>query len=282
MLIDGSSMIFRAFYGVPRTMKGPDGNLNNATRGFLDLLARLLAERRPARVLVATDEDWRPAWRVELIPDYKAHRTGEPVPPELEPQMPVTWDVLRAVGFAVLGAADYEAEDIIASVARKAKGRVEIISGDRDLFALIRDPTVTVIYPQGKGQWLRVDEAVVEARYDIPGRSYADFAVLRGDPSDGLPGLPGVGDKSAAAMLRRHGSIEGVLWDGNLTTPNVDYLKRAIKVVTPVADIPLQIPPALVPSAAADPAALTRLQKKHGLGASVDRLLAALPGQELA
>jgi 5'-3' exonuclease len=276
-LIDGSSVIFRSFYGVPKTMRTPDGGLNNAIRGFCDVLARLLVERRPKRVVVATDEDWRPAWRVELIPEYKAHRTAEPVPPELDPQIPVAWDVLRAFGFAVLGAKDYEAEDIIASVAKRAEGRVEIISGDRDLFALVSDPRVSVLYPQGKGQWLRVDEAEVEARYDIPGRTYVDFAVLRGDPSDGLPGLRGVGDKSAAAMVRRHGSIEGVLWDGKLSKPDVEYLRRAIRVITPVADIPLTIPPALVPTAPADPRRLEQLKKQHGLGNSVDRLLAALP-----
>src|SRR5438094_6379711 len=209
MLIDGSSLIFRAFYGVPRTMRAPDGSLNNALRGFLDLLARLLAEPRPARVLVATDEDWRPAWRVDLIPSYKAHRTAEPVPPELEPQIAPAWKVLGAIGVEVLGAAGYEAEDVIASVAARATGRVEIVSGDRDLFSLVRDPDVCVIYPEGKGVWRRVDEGDIAARYDIPGRAYADYAILRGDPSDGLPGLRGVGDTTAADLLGRYGSIEG-------------------------------------------------------------------------
>ena len=219
MLIDGSSLIFRAFYGVPRTMKAPGGGLNNAIRGFIDVLARLLAERRPARVLVATDEDWRPDWRVDLIPSYKEHRTAEPVPPALEPQIPVAWDVLRAVGFAVLGARDYEAEDIIASVAKRANGRVEIISGDRDLFALVRDPRVSVIYPQGKGQWLRVDEKEVATRYDIPGRAYADFAVLRGDPSDGLPGSVA---SATRARLRCCGAMAASRrCSGRATSPSV-------------------------------------------------------------
>jgi 5'-3' exonuclease len=277
MLIDGSSLIFRAFYGVPRTMKAPGGGLNNAMRGFLDVLARLLTERRPARVVVATDEDWRPQWRVELIPSYKTHRTAEPVPPELDPQISPTWEVLRAFGFAVVGAAGYEAEDIIASVAAQASGRIEIISGDRDLFALVRDPDICVIYPEGKGKWRRVDEAEIEARYQIPGRTYIDYAVLRGDPSDGLPGLPGVGDKSAAAMVRRHGSIDGVISGAKLSETNVDYLRRAISVVRPVDSIPLQLPPAEVPRHAVDPDQVNVLARQYGLGGSVDRLRAALP-----
>jgi len=273
MLIDGSSLIFRAFFGVPRTMRAPDGSLNNAIRGLLDVMARALVPRRPRRMVVASDEDWRPNWRVELLPGYKAHRVAEPVPPELAPQIPRVWEVLDAIGIPVVGVRDYEAEDIIATLVRKAKGTVEIVSGDRDLFALVRDPSVWVLYPEGKGQWRKVDEADIEARYSIPGRAYGDYAVLRGDPSDGLPGLRGVGDKNAAALLRKHGSVEGLLRDGKLRDEERDYLQRALKVVTPVDNIPIELPEARVPPAPHDAARLDALKQKYGLGGSVERLL---------
>jgi 5'-3' exonuclease len=186
LLIDGSSMIFRAFYGVPASVSGPDGQPINAVRGFLDALARLIVQRRPRQLAVASDEDWRPAWRVALIPAYKAHRVAEPVPPGLASQMDVIAGILCAVGVDQVGVADHEAEDVIATWSALTSGTVEVVSGDRDLFALVEDPRVRVLYPE-KGGLAVVDEAEVTRRYGVPGRRYADFAVLRGDPSDGLP-----------------------------------------------------------------------------------------------
>src|SRR5213080_3719351 len=146
MLVDGSSLIFRAYFGVPQTVRSPDGRPVNAVRGFLDNLARLLTERRPRRLAVASDEEWRPRWRVELIPSYKAHRVAEPVPHGLIPQFPVIHEILEAVGVDFVGVADHEAEDVIATwTARAAGATVEIVSGDRDLFALVRDPAVMVL-----------------------------------------------------------------------------------------------------------------------------------------
>jgi 5'-3' exonuclease len=276
LLVDGSSLIFRAFFGVPQTVVGPDGSPINAVRGFLDYLARFITERRPIHLAVATDEDWRPAFRVDAIPSYKTHRTAEPIPPLLEPQMPIIMDVLAAFGIAVVGAAGFEAEDVIASLVQFAEGRVEILSGDRDLFALVRDPDVVVLYPQSRGEVQVVDEAEIERKYGIPGRSYVDFAILRGDPSDGLPGLPNVGEKKAAALIHRHGSIEGVLWEGNLTEADVDYVQRAIKVVPPVATIPLERPEGRLRNDAADATRVAVLKKHYGLGGAVDRLLRAI------
>src|SRR6202165_1906198 len=144
-------MIFRAFYGVPQTNRAPDGTLINAVRGFLDRLASLINERKPRHVAVTTDEDWRPDWRVELIPSYKEHRTGEPVPPALIPQMPIIMQCFEAIGGDAIGLADYEAEDIISSLASKVSSPIEIASGDRDLFSLIRDREVVVLYPEKGG-----------------------------------------------------------------------------------------------------------------------------------
>jgi 5'-3' exonuclease len=276
LLVDGSSLIFRAFFGVPQTVVAPDGGPVNAVRGFLDYLARFITDRRPMHLAVATDEDWRPAFRVEAMPTYKTHRTAEPVPPALEPQIEIAMEVLGAFGIAAVGAPGYEAEDVIASLVKFAKGPVEILSGDRDLFALVRDPDVVVLYPQSRGEFLVVNEAEIERKYGIPGRCYADFAILRGDPSDGLPGLPNVGEKKAAALIQRHGSIEGVLWDGNLSEEDIDYIQRAIKVVRPVTTIPLERPDGALRAGSGDPERVAELKLKYGLGGAVDRLLGAI------
>ncbi len=280
-MIDGSSLIFRAFFGVPQTVKGPSGLPVNAIRGFIDYLARFIIDRKPQKLVVATDEDWRPQFRVDVIESYKSHRTAEPIPPDLIPQMAPIMEVLAAVGIPAIGAEGFEAEDVIATIVKKVGvgPRIEILSGDRDLFALVRDPDVVVLYPERRGEFSIIDEAEITRRYDIPGRLYGDFAILRGDPSDGLPGLPGVGAKKAAAMLHRHSSIEAVLWDGNITKEDAVYIKKAMSVVLPVETIKLDVPDARVPTAPNDPAALARLKKDYGLGGAVERLLKALEGQ---
>ena len=154
LLIDGSSMIFRAFYGVPASVRGPDGQPVNAIRGFLDALARLVAQRRPRQLAVASDEDWRPAWRVELIPAYKAHRVAEPVPPGLAPQMEVIAEILRAVGVDQVGVADHEAEDVIATWSALTAGTVEVVSGDETSSPSSRTPGCGCSTPRrGAWQW---------------------------------------------------------------------------------------------------------------------------------
>ncbi len=178
---------------------------------------------------------------MELIESYKSHRVAEPVPAALAPQIPVIYDILEAVGIDVVGVDEHEAEDVIATLTRLASGTVEILSGDRDLFALVQGARVRILYPEKAGLAV-IDEDEVSRRYAIPGRRYADFAILRGDPSDGLPGLKGVGSVGAAAMIRRYGSIEGVLRDRALRDSDRDYLVRAMRVVAPVADLPIALP----------------------------------------
>ena len=275
LLIDGSSLIFRAFYGVPQSWHAPDGTLVNAVRGFLDTLARLITERKPRHVAVATDEDWRPDWRVELLPGYKVHRTAEPVPPALEPQMPVIMACLAAIGVDAVGAADYEAEDVIASLASRVKPPIEIVSGDRDLFSLIRDPDIRVLYPEKAGLAV-VDEAEVERRYSIPGRSYADFAVLRGDPSDGLPGVAGIGPKKAADLVKRYGSLQGMLDAGIFRAADAAYLERASKVVAPVRDLALKVPRGRRTKYPEHPELVTEIGRQYGVDSSIERLVTAL------
>jgi 5'-3' exonuclease len=276
LLLDGSSLIFRAFFGVPRTVVSPAGAPVNGVRGFLDYLARFIGEMRPSNLVVASDDDWRPQFRVDALPSYKSHRVEEPIPPELAPQMPIINRVLEAFGLCRVGVPGFEAEDVIASVLSHARGRVDIVSGDRDLFALVRDPDVRVLYPAGQGRLDVVDEAEIERRYGVPGRLYGDFAILRGDPSDGLPGLPGVGPKKAVDLLRRHGSLDGLLRDGRLNAPDRAYLEAAMRVVLPVGDIPLPALQAGVPQAPAHPEQLEVLKLEFGLGGAIDRLVRVL------
>jgi len=274
-------MIFRAYYGVPAGDPGPDGFHVNAIRGFLERLGRLVAQRRPRHLAVADDEAWRPDWRVDLLPTYKSHRVAEPVPTGLEPQLPAIGALLEAIGIDMVGVAEHEAEDVIATWCRLAPGTIEIASGDRDLFALIESPRVCVLYPEKSGLTV-IDEDEVTRRYDIPGRRYMDFAILRGDPSDGLPGLKGVGAVTAAGMIRRHGDIAGVLRDRDLRDADREYLENAMRVVPPVDDLPITLPAGRRGSYPADEAAMRSLADRYGVREVCSRLLAALRSLESA
>ena len=279
MLIDYSSLLFRTFHTIPATVP------MNAVYGFLNMLARLLVDRRPDRLAVAVDDDWRPDFRVEAIPSYKAHRVSDSDEPDpIEPQEALGRDVLRAFGIAVVGAAGFEAEDVIATLAARARERVDVVSGDRDLFALVRDPDVRVLYPlTGVTKLLEVDEAEIGRRYGIPGRAYGDFALLRGDPSDGLPGVPGIGEKTAAKLIAEHGSLAAVLAAKNLPPAIArrlaaarDYLAAARRVVLPVATIPLPAVDLTVPERPANRATLARIAAEHQLATPVKRVEDAL------
>jgi 5'-3' exonuclease len=275
LLIDGSSLIFRAFYGVPAGDRTTAGIQVNAIRGFLERLARLIAERRPRHLAVADDWAWRPQWRVDLVPTYKSHRVAEPVPATLEPQIPVIRDLLEAIGIDIVGVAEHEAEDVIATWSRLATGTVEIASGDRDLFALVEDPRVRVLYPEKSGLSV-IDEGEVTRRYGIPGRRYADFAILRGDPSDGLPGLKGVGGVTAAGMIRRYGDIAGVLRDRPLGEADRQYLTNALRIVPPVADLPIVLPSGRREAYPENAGVVESLAAHYGVREACQRLLAAV------
>ena len=281
LLVDGSSVMFRAFFGIPVTVRSPQGEPVNAVRGFLDMLARLVTDRNPGGLVVATDEDWRPAFRVKVIPSYKTHRLERgAMPAELRPQEPVILAVLKAIGVQAIGAAGYEAEDVIASLLPRLQGTVEIATGDRDLFALVRDTDVRVLYTQqGIGRLLIVDEAEVERRYGIPGRRYGEFAVLRGDPSDGLPGVPGVGEKTAAQLIRRYGDLDSLLKSGRLGPDAASYVERARQVAMPVATAAVPVPHSRRPPVPADPQAQARLDERYGIAGSTGRLVQALHGR---
>ena len=295
MLLDTASLYYRAFYGVPDTVRAPDGTPVNAIRGLLDMTSRLVRARNPARLVACLDADWRPAFRVEAVPSYKAHRlaadgASEDTPPALVPQVPVIEEVLRAAGIAVAGQPGFEADDVMATLAARADGPVDVVTGDRDLFQLVDDArAVRVIYTvRGLQNMDVIDEAAVAAKYDIPGRAYADFAALRGDPSDGLPGVPGVGEKTAAALIRAFGSIEGIttaLDAGHGGFPRGsrdklekarDYLDIALSVVKVVDDAPVPDVDGTLPAVPADPDRLQELGERWGLGSSLGRFTSAV------
>lgn len=254
LLVDVSSLIYRAYFSTPDTVRAPDGTLVNAAHGFLAMLARLIDDYRPERICCAADESWRPEWRVKLIDTYKTHRTEtgslqQQADLELDKQMPIIFGFLQLCGIEVVGYPDYEAEDVIGTLAMRASGRVAIVSGDRDLFQLVRDPDVYVLYPKrGVSVVDHVNESYIEEHFGIPGRAYRDYAVLRGDASDGLPGVRGIGEKIAASLITKYGGLDAVVaaaevGEGGLALNKVrsslDYIKRAVQVVTIATDLPL-------------------------------------------
>ncbi len=295
LLLDSASLYFRAFHGIPQSVTAPDGTPVNAVRGFLDMTATLVTRFRPARLVACMDADWRPAFRVAAIPSYKTHRLspagGEETPDALGPQVPLIEAALDALGIARLGVEGYEADDVIGTLVAHEHGAVDIVTGDRDLFQLVDDRgPVRVLYTSRGVRNLEVlDEAAVQGKYEIPGRAYGEFAVLRGDPSDGLPGVAGIGDKTAAALIRRFGSVDGVLAalaegvaDGfpagsrSRLAAARDYLAVAPLVVRVASDAPLPSYHDSLPAAPADPAALVTLCDQWSLDSSVERVLKAL------
>ncbi|MFF7093568.1 5'-3' exonuclease H3TH domain-containing protein [Streptomyces rubradiris] len=299
MLLDTASLYFRAYFGVPDSVRAPDGTPVNAVRGLLDFIDRLVKDHRPDHLVACMDADWRPRWRVDLIPTYKAHRvaeehTGAPdaeeVPDTLAPQVPVIDEVLDAIGIARVGVAEYEADDVIGTFTARARGPVDIVTGDRDLYQLVDDERrVRVLYPlKGVGTLQVTDETLLREKYGVDGRGYADLALLRGDPSDGLPGVAGIGEKTAAKLLAEFGDLAGIMAavddPGAKLTPSQrkrltearPYLAVAPKVVRVADDVPLPEVGTVLPDAPRDPAALAGLARRWGLGGSLDRLLTTL------
>jgi 5'-3' exonuclease len=301
MLLDSASLYFRAFYGVPDSFRAPDGTQVNAVRGFLDMVATLVTMRRPGRLVACWDDDWRPEFRVAAVPSYKTHRlaTGslvvEEVPDPLETQVPVIIDILAALGIARVGCPGYEADDVMGALADRAAaagdGPVEVVTGDRDLFQLVDDAReVTVLYVgRGVRNLEVVDERWLERKYGVHGGpAYADLATLRGDPSDGLPGVPGIGEKSAAGLLSKFPDLVAVRQAAAAGDPRIapglakkilaadDYLTAAAVVVQVARDAPVPEVDDALPFEPADVPALAELADRWGVRSSVNRVLAAL------
>ncbi|GIH29118.1 5'-3' exonuclease [Acrocarpospora phusangensis] len=292
MLLDTPSLYFRAYYGIPESMTAPDGMPVNAVRGLIDMIATLVRSHSPTELVACMDADWRPAFRVAAIPSYKSHRVAqgnqEEIPDTLAPQVPVIEEVLAALGIATIGVPGYEADDVIGTLATRHQGAVEIVTGDRDLFQLVDDakPCRVLYTVRGIRNLQLVDEAFVTAKYGIPGRAYADFATLRGDPSDGLPGVPGIGEKTAAALITRFGSLDALLAatgdEGfpagarNKLAAAGDYLAVAPAVVQVAHDAPIPDVSLAVPSEPRDAAHLVELADRYGLDGPLNRLLPVL------
>lgn len=291
LLVDAPSLFYRALFSTPDTISTPQGTPINAAYGFFRMLAQLIADRDPDYIGCAEDGNWRPEWRVELLEGYKSMRAEpgsqqEQAEEKLADQVPVIYELLEMCGIGVAGHPEYEAEDVIGTWAAKAPGRVEIFSGDRDLWQLVEDPRCTVLYPvRGVSVIDTVDESYIATKCEIPGRAYRDFAVLRGDPSDGLPGVRGIGKKMAAGLLTRYGTIEAVIAaaesgesGGGLAKVRneLDYVRRAVQVVTIARDVPLP-EVSLARPRRVDPAVI-RHAATYGLGSPIKRLVAALEG----
>ncbi len=299
MLLDTASLYFRAFFGVPDSIRSPDGQPVNAVRGLLDFISRLVGEYEPTHLACCWDNDWRPAWRTDLLPSYKAHRVveeheGDPdqeeVPDPLEAQIPVIVDVLEAFGIAIVGADGYEADDVIGTLATRATMPVDIVTGDRDLFQLVDDSReVRVLYvARGVGKHERVTEAVVRDKYGVDAAQYADFATLRGDASDGLPGVPGIGDKTAATLLGRFPTMASLLAAVEDPASDLapgprrklrdaaDYLAVAPTVVKVACEIELGDPDLALPRTPREPDALVALAERWGLDSPTARLVETL------
>ncbi|MGZ4782036.1 MAG: 5'-3' exonuclease [Oryzihumus sp.] len=299
MLLDSASLYFRAFYGVPDRRRTPQEPPTNAVRGFLDMIATLVTTHAPTHLVACWDNDWRPAFRVAAIPTYKTHRLAsgsdavEDTPEDLVPQVPVIRDALQALGIARVGADGYEADDVIGTLTHLAGGRmpVDVVTGDRDLFQLVDDAAgVRVLYTARGG--VRDADVVTQdflrARYAVAtGAAYADMATLRGDTSDGLPGVQGIGEKTAATLIARYGDLAGVrraLAEGDPQIKGAqrtrleaasDYLDAAPTVVQVARDAPVGEVDGVLPGAVADPVLMSRLAADFGLAGSFNRVLAA-------
>ncbi|TMS54620.1 5'-3' exonuclease [Mycobacterium sp. DBP42] len=309
LLLDGASMWFRSYFGVPSSIKAPDGRPVNAVRGFLDSIATLVTRERPRRLVVCRDDDWRPQWRVDLVPSYKAHRVEQPqpdglpdveeVPDDLTPQVEMIMDLLDAFGIVTAGAPGFEADDVLGTLAtREQHDPVVVVSGDRDLLQLVRDepaPAVRVLYiGRGLAKATKFGPAEVSETYGVPvdraGPAYAELALLRGDPSDGLPGVPGIGEKTAATLLAQHGSLRGIQAAAEDPKSSLskahrakllaaaDYVAAAEPVVRVATDAPVTLSGATdaLPLAAKDPARVAELAAAYGVASSISRLQSAL------
>jgi 5'-3' exonuclease len=299
MLLDTAAMYFRAFHGVPDTVRSPDGEPVNAVRGLLDMIGKLVTDFTPTELVACWDDSWRPAWRVALIPSYKAQRVAsesksgsvEEVPDLLTAQIPIIRNVLDALGIPIVGAADHEADDVIGTLAHRSRMPVDVVTGDRDLFQVVDDShNVRVIYTgRGMSKLETLTNSALKDKYGITPQQYADFAVMRGDPSDGLPGVAGVGEKSAVALLNSWGDLDGIIAAASDDSSAMgapirakilaaaDYLAVAPKVVEVVRDLELAAFDARIRAGTPEESdILDDLSKRWGLGGSLDRACRAL------
>lgn len=306
MLLDTPTLYFRAYFALPESITAPDGRPVNAVRGTLDFISHLVTHHRPDRLIACFDAAWRPAFRVALLPSYKTHRVAqeapagsgqtavEEVPDTLSPQVEMLLEVLAAIGIADGWAEGFEADDAIAAYAARHRaedgGPVDVVTGDRDMFQLVDDGSGVRVFniARGVAKLEILGDAELTAKYGVTGSQYADFATLRGDPSDGLPGVAGVGEKTAATLLAEYGSLTGLLAaaadPASSVKPAVrkrlaaaeDYLAVAPEVVRVRAEAPTTPVDSTLPTAPRLPDELGKLAEQYGLSNPVKRLTKAL------
>ena len=281
LLMDTSSLLYRAYFGLPTSIKAPDGMAVNAVHGYLDMTARLIASRQPDQLIHVYDDVFVPAARAEAYPPYKAHRPEDP--PELPPQFDLLRETLDALGETRARSAGWEADDAIGALCASAapEDEVEIVTGDRDLLQLVRDssPTVRVLFTiKGVTDLGVFDEAAVLSKYAVPANRYVDFAILRGDPSDGLPGVAGVGEKTAQKLVQAHPDLSAILDSApsqpkrlaqNLTDAR-EYVLMMLNVVPVRTDVPVEIM-----TGARDEVRVDALSQQRRLGGPIRRLTEA-------
>jgi 5'-3' exonuclease len=294
MLLDSASLWYRAYFGMPDTLVSPTGQPVNAIRGYLDMTSRLLVKYQPNRIVACLEGDWRPSWRVELFPDYKLNRLdeegAEEEPDTLGPQIPILLDVLDALGIPLLGVDDYEADDLMATFSVKQPGPVRIVTGDRDLFQLADDERdVKIVYlAKGISNHDLVDLKWIQDKYQIPGDRYALFAMIRGDSSDGLPGIKGIGEKGAMVIANLFKTMPEVMQaaagaDERLSASirkklleSSQYAAIAPKLVGCALDVAIPEMEISMPKKPKSLEKIIKLKDEFGLGASIDRIMSAL------
>lgn len=285
LLLDTSSLVYRAFFALPTSIADPAGRPVNAVRGYLDMTAHLVGEHRPDALTHVLDHDWRPAERVAAYSGYKSQRNEDP--PDLPPQFDLLDEVLEALGMERALARGWEADDAIGALCEHApeEDRIDVVTGDRDLLQLVRDeaPCVRVLYTvKGVRELAVFDEAAVRAKYGVPPSRYVDFAILRGDPSDGLPGVRGVGEKTARSLVGSCASLPALLEGAGRQSPK---LALALREARPYLEAMAQVVPVrrdvevTLLKAVRDPVRLQRLAEERALESPVARLLTALDGR---
>lgn len=300
LYFDTATLYYRAFFAVPESIVAPDGTPSGAVRGFLDMVSAIAKQFPAKQVVFAWDDDWRPQWRVDLVPSYKLHRVDEEmsdqadagfevIPDSLSPQIGAIRHILDAIGLPRLGQLGHEADDVLGALVAESTGPCDVVTGDRDLFQLVsdRENKRVISITKGVKNLEIVDDAYLQNRYGITGAQYADFSMLRGDPSDGLPGVKGIGEKTAAKLINEHVDIAGLVAaakDAATTLPpavrrnileSQAYMKAAGKVVRvkTSARLPKSL---LLPKAVKDPESLTLLMTAWGVEKHVGRLLKTL------
>jgi 5'-3' exonuclease len=280
LLLDTSSLTYRAFFAVPESITAPAGHPVNAVRGYLDMTARLIVDLEPDEVLHVFDDNWRPEPRVQAYAGYKSTRAEDP--PALPPQFDILREALDALGQTVVIAPDWEADDAIGTLCAELRGddHVDIVTGDRDLIQLVRDGKVRVLFTlRGVSKLAYYDEAGVHEKYGIPPSRYADFATLRGDPSDGLPGIKGVGEKTAATLVREYPSLDDLVAAADAHPPRLrSALQDAAGYLAAMRDVvPVRTDVRLVfQTGTRDPARLEKLAAEHNIEGPITRMAEAL------